>query len=383
MKKTILLAAASVCAASGMAQQAIWEAPKLNSPIYNADSTVTFKVSAPKARTVQVLGEFGDWTPINLTEKDGVWQATTGKVIPELYLYRLVIDGQRTTDPSNAYLIRDTSTNYNIFLVDGGPDSLYVTHNVPHGTVSKVWYPSARLKTNRRMTVYTPPGYETSGKRYPVLYLLHGMGGDENAWIELGRTAQIMDNLIARGKVEPMIVVMPNGNPVMDAAPGETAEGMVRPTTALPHTMDGLFEEHFPDVVKFVDRTYRTRANKHGRAIAGLSMGGYHSFHTAKLYPDMFDYVGMFSAAVFSDRGKGSDVYTDLEGKLARQFKAKPALLWIGIGEKDFLYKDNTRLRKILDDNHYPYTYVESAGGHTWRNWRNYLTQFSQLLFRR
>lgn len=383
MKLLNIIAAAMLTACPAMAQQAIWEAPKLNSPVVNPDSTVTFKVTAPKARTVQVMGEFADFTPIDLVEKDGVWQYTTAPLKPELYLYRLIIDGQRTTDPSNAYLIRDTSTNYNIFMVNGGPDSLYITQNVPHGTVSHIWYPSPTLKTNRRMTVYTPPGYENSNKRYPVLYLLHGMGGDENAWSELGRTAQIMDNLIARGLAKPMIVVMPNGNPVMDAAPGETADGLIRPTTALPHTMDGLFETHFPDIVKFVDRTYRTRPNKHNRAIAGLSMGGYHSLHTAKLYPDMFDYVGLFSAAVFSDRGKGSPVYEDFEGKLARQFAAKPALLWIGIGTKDFLYKDNVRLRNILDQHKYPYSYHESEGGHTWRNWRVYLSQFAPLLFKR
>ena len=148
--------------------------------------------------------------------------------------------------------------------------------------LSGVWYHSVALDLDRRLTVYTPAGYETSGKRYPVFYLLHGMGGDENAWSELGRTAQIMDNLIAQGKAKPMIVVMTNGNDALEAAPGESSLGFTAPSMNLPKTMEGSFETAFPEVVKFIDKTYRTQANKKGRAIAGLSMGGFHSMHISK-----------------------------------------------------------------------------------------------------
>lgn len=233
-----------------------------------------------------------------------------------------------------------------------------------------------------RLTVYTPAGYEASSKEYPVLYLLHGMGGDENAWTELGRAAQILDNLIAQGKAEPVIVVMTNGNAVLQAAPGESSLGFQAPSMQLPKTMDGSFEQHFPDVVNFVDKNYRTIKSKKGRAIAGLSMGGFHSMHISKQYPDMFDYIGLFSAAIKPGEDVKSPIYEDTEGKLKVQFQENPALYWIAIGDKDFLYKVNQDYRKFLDDNGYKYTYYETSGGHIWRNWRIYLTEFVPQLFK-
>ncbi|MDE6320660.1 MAG: esterase, partial [Muribaculaceae bacterium] len=216
-----------------------------------------------------------------------------------------------------------------------------------------------------------------------VLYLLHGMGGDENAWTELGRAAQILDNLIAQGKVEPMIVVMTNGNAALQAAPGESSLGFVTPTTNLPHTMDGTFEEHFPEVVNFIDTNFRTIDSKGGRAIAGLSMGGFHSMHISKQYPDMFDYVGLFSAAIMPGKDTTSPIYQDIEGKLKTQFDKKPALYWIAIGDKDFLYEANKEYRKLLDEKGYPYTYYESPDGHIWKNWRIYLSKFTPMLFKK
>ncbi|MEG2151481.1 MAG: alpha/beta hydrolase-fold protein, partial [Bacteroidaceae bacterium] len=221
-----------------------------------------------------------------------------------------------------------------------------------------------------------------SNKKYPVLYLLHGMGGDEEAWMNLGRAAQILDNLIAQGKAKPMIVVMTNGNIVQEAAPGESSLGLYPPTFQLPHTMDGVMEESFPDVMTFIESNYRTLKKKSGRAIAGLSMGGFHALHIAALYPDKFDYIGMFSAAIKPFDKVKSFVYTDIEEKLKIQFARSPKLYWIGIGKSDFLYKANEEYRKLLDNNQYQYSYNETDGGHTWKNWRNYLIEFTPLLFR-
>ena len=234
------------------------------------------------------------------------------------------------------------------------------------------------------MTVYTPAGYEDSSRSYPVLYLLHGMGGDEQAWSELGRATQIMDNLIAQGKAEPMIVVMPNGNISQEAAPGEKSGGFMQPSFNLPHTMDGLYEESFPDIVSYVESHYRTLADKHHRAIAGLSMGGFHSLYISANHPDWFDYIGLFSAAVGREPRDGgvSEIYRNLEEKFATLFAQQPSLYWIGIGREDFLYQQNADLRQLFGEKGYPYTYVETEGGHIWRNWRIYLTQFAQLLFR-
>ena len=284
-------------------------------------------------------------------------------------------------DPSNVYQIRDVATVTSIFIVGGGQADLYEVNDVPHGTVAKVWYDSPSLGMRRRMTVYTPAGYEESGRtRYPVLYLLHGMGGDEQAWMELGRASQILDNLIAQGKAKPMIVVMPNGNASQEAAPGETSNGLVQPRFNLPKTMDGTYETSFPEIIEYVDSHYRTIRKKEARAIAGLSMGGFHSLHISKEYPGTFSYIGLFSAAIFPE--KESSVYEDFDGKLAKLFATKPALFWIGIGKDDFLYKANTEFRQKLDAAGYEYTYVESAGGHIWRNWRVYLSQFTPLLFK-
>jgi enterochelin esterase-like enzyme len=208
------------------------------------------------------------------------------------------------------------------------------------------------------------------------------MGGDEEAWIALGRTSQILDNLIAQGKAVPMIVVMPNGNVAQEAAPGESSEGFTPPTMQLPNTMDGKFEETFMDIVKFVESSYRVKTAKADRAIAGLSMGGFHSLHISRYYPNMFDYVGLFSAAIIQDDKVTSKVYSDLDKTLLAQKNNGYKLYWIGIGKTDFLYKNVTEFRAKLDAIKMPYEYRESEGGHTWVNWRVYLTEFVPKLFK-
>ena len=397
MKRFLFLSAMLLVCAMTFAQQALWGGAPVVSPEVHDNNTVTFRLKAPKAVKVQVTGDFLPTQKIktpfgefdgpgiaDLTEnKDGVWEFTTPEPLkPELYSYTFLVDGLKITDPSNVYQIRDVASVTNVFIIGGDRADLYKVNKVPHGSVSKVWYHSDVLDLDRRLTVYTPAGYETSGKRYPVFYLLHGMGGDENAWSELGRTAQIMDNLIAQGKAKPMIVVMTNGNAALEAAPGESALGFTAPSMNLPKTMEGSFETAFPEVVKFIDKTYRTQANKKGRAIAGLSMGGFHSMHISKQYPDMFNYVGLFSAAIMPGKDVKSPIYDDLEGKLKTQFAKKPALYWIGIGTTDFLYKANEDYRKLLDEKGYKYTYYETGEGHIWKNWRIYLTEFAPLLFK-
>lgn len=374
------------------AQQALWSGAPLKSPEIHTDNTATFRLYAPKAVTVEVAGDFlyADTvaTVGQMKEgKDGVWEYTTPKPLQsELYSYSFIVDGQKWLDPSNVFINRDVATVTNIFIVGGGRGDLYAVKNVPHGSVSRVWYDSPSLGMQRRMTVYTPAGYEKSNKKYPVLYLLHGMGGDEEAWIALGRTAQILDNLIAAGKAEPMIVVMPNGNVSQEAAPGETPERMDQPVFNLPKTMEGTMERTFPDIMKFVESTYRVKTQKSARAIAGLSMGGMHALHISKEYPDKFDYVGLFSAAIVPANHEKNpnppEIYQSMEAKLQKQFKNPPALYWIGIGTDDFLYSFNTDYRKLLDRLHCPYTYYETGEGHIWRNWRIYLSEFVPLLFK-
>lgn len=392
---TLCLTTLTVCS---FAQQNLFGGQVPKSPEVNVDNTVTFRLMAPEAQKVQITGDFlptqkvntsyGEYDApgvANLTKDEkGLWTFTTKEEIkPELYLYNMIIDGVKVTDPSNVYAIRDIANTTSIFLISGGRADLYKVNKVPHGTVSKIWYNSPTAGLTRRCTVYTPAGYETSKQKYPVLYLLHGIGGDEQAWTELGRAAQILDYLIAQGKAKPMIVVMTNGNISQEACPGETSQGFIEPTMALPKTMDGYFEQAFPDVIKFVEGTYRVERDKAHRAIAGLSMGGFHSLFISINNPDTFDYVGLFSAAVDQQQKGGLDeIYAKRDQKIDNLFAKHPKLFWIGIGKSDFLYKNNADLRHYLDSKNFKYEYLETEGGHIWRNWRIYLSEFVPKLFK-
>lgn len=385
MKKVLLAACAACLSLQVVSQENLWWKTPVNSPEVNKDNTVTFRLKAANATKVEVVGDFlskdekAEMKKIN----NDVWEYTTPKALaPELYSYSFMMDGIKISDPSNVFMSRDVVTISNLFMIDGKESELYKVHNVPHGSLSKVWYHSEKLNADRRITVYTPAGYETNGQRYPVLYLLHGMGGDEDSWSTLGRAAQILDNLIVQGKAKPMIVVMTNGNSDLQAAWGESPTGYVTPTIELPKTTDGSFEEAFPEVVTFVDKAYRTIAKKESRAIAGLSMGGFHSMQISKEYPTLFNYIGLFSASARFKGRKDSHIYENCEAKIKTQFAQKPALYWIAIGKDDFLYEENQKFRSFLDANGFQYTYVESEGGHIWRNWRNYLCQFLPLIFK-
>lgn len=292
------------------------------------------------------------------------------------------MDGLTTTDPNNPFLIRDVGSVTNILIVGSGQADLYKVNDIPHGTLARRWYDSSGLEMDRRLTIYTPPGYETSSGKYPVLYLLHGAGGDEEAWIALGRTSQIMDNLIAKGKIKPMIVVMPNGNVTQDAAPGEGNKGFYKPQFMAPRTMDGTYEANFKDIIEFVESSYRVKAEKESRAIAGLSMGGFHSLHISRYYPKTFDYVGLFSAAILPNQDVSHKVYQDFDGTLKKQMENGYKLYWIGMGKDDFLYESGEEYRAKLDEMGMKYIYRETGGGHIWKNWRIYLSEFAPLLFK-
>lgn len=397
MKKLVVTIASFVFMVFNVhAQQALFGGQQIVSPEVKADHTVTFRILAPAADSVQITGDFlppaklkTQWGLIDVPgtakltkDEKGIWTFTSQPLASDLYSYNIIVDGFKTTDPSNVYIIRDVASIFNVFIVGGGKGDLYQVNKVPHGSVTRRWYDSPGNGMPRRVTIYTPPGYESSKDKYPVLYLLHGMGGDEEAWIALGRTSQILDNLIAQGKAKPMIVVMTNGNVAQEAAPGESSLGYVKPSMQMDHTMDGKFEETFPDVIKFVESNYRVKAEKSGRAIAGLSMGGYHSLHISRFYPNTFDYVGLFSAAIMSNEKATSEVYKNFDSTLEAQMKNGCKLYWIGIGKADFLYKANEEYRAKLDKMGMKYTYVETEGGHTWTNWRVYLSQLTPLLFK-
>lgn len=386
---------------SAFAQQALWGSASIVSPEINEDGTVTFRYHAPKAVKVTVSGDFLPTQKMTFKMEDremtfdapgvaelkegqnGVWEYTTDfKLDPEMYTYTFNVDGNNVIDNNNMWVNRDIASLTSAFIVPGGRADLFTIQDVPHGTVAKVWYESAAAGFDRRMSVYTPAGYEQNKKqKYPVLYVLHGIGGDEDAWLDQGRAAQILDNLIAQGKAKPMIVVFTNGNISQEAAPCQNSTGYIHPTTALPQTMEGTFEASFPEVVKFIDSNYRTIAKKQSRAICGLSMGGFHTLYISLNYPDMFGYSGMFSAAIGVNDPSVSHIYQDFDSKLATYFSKKPDLLWIGCGNTDFLFEANKGFVKKLNENGYPHEYLENEGGHIWKNWRIYLTEFVPKLF--
>lgn len=394
-KHFLLILSAFLLVTSVQAQEALFRAQNIISPEIHEDNSVTFRLFAPNAKSVQVTGDFLPTvkmdTPMGqmdgpgkaeLTkDENGVWSLKTPALGPELYNYSFIIDGFSTTDPSNPFLIRDVASATNIFIIGGGHADLFKTNDIPHGSVTRRWYDSPGLGMDRRITIYTPPGYEKSSESYPVLYLLHGAGGDEEAWINLGRTAQIMDNLIAEGKAKPMIVVMPNGNVIQDGAPGEGSKNFYKPQFMIPKTMDGTYEGAFSDIIKFVESNYRVKADKANRAIAGLSMGGYHTLHISRYHPNTFDYMGLFSAAIMPREDATGKVYSNFDETLKAQMDNGYKLYWIAIGKTDFLYKANQEYLEKLKSMNMPHEYVESEGGHTWRNWRVYLTQFAPKLF--
>lgn len=359
----------------------------ISSPIVNADNTVTFRLNAPKAETVQVIG---DWAIDNgkaslVRNNEGLWEYTTPVLPSEMYTYRFVIDDVVVIDPTNPFVKRDVGNVFSYFYVGNGCADYYQVHNVPHGNITTTWYHSDVLNADRRMTVYTPPCYDKSDKSYPVLYLLHGSGGDENAWNELGHIARVMDNLIAEGKAKPAIIVMPNGNASKQAAPSETFENLnYKPvmTNMLPAYKNGAYEESFGEIIKYIDTTFRTIPDKEHRAVAGLSMGGFHSLYIALTYPTAFDYVGLFSAGLPSDfNALNGDLYDKTDDKLMRLKSEGYKRFWIACGKDDFLYQANRSFCKHLDSIGFEYVYHESERGHLWANWRQYLLLFVPMLF--
>ena len=401
MKRLTILALALFVTAITFAQQALWGGSQIVSPEIHDDHTVTFRLRAPKAVKVEVTGDFlapqqletpyGKFDAPGTAQlkegEGGVWEYTTPEPLAsELYNYSFVVDGQRMNDPSNVAMVRDVASVTNLFIIPGYPGDLYSVNDVPHGTVARRWYDSPTLKEQRRITIYTPPGYESGKQSYPVFYLLHGSGGDEEAWIALGRTAQILDNLIAQGKAKPMIVVMPNGHTQNAAAPGESSRDYIPAMGGGPRQAVASMEDSFGDIMKFVESNYRVKKGKANRAVAGLSMGGMHSSAISAQYPNTFDYVGVFSAPPIAalmarDNVDAAKVTNEFVEKLQVQQKNGFKLYWIACGDTDFLYQSVIDSMKKMDEIGFNYTYRESGEGHIWKNWRIYLSEFAPMLF--
>jgi enterochelin esterase-like enzyme len=366
--------------------------PRVISPEILPDNKVTFRVYAKDASKITVSGEWqsGYGASESLIRNDtGLFSLTIGPLRPELYGYTFMADGVRTIDQGNVQVRRDGSNYQSYFIVPGPESDLYFHKNdVPHGTVTKIWYKSEVLGFQRRVYIYTPAGYENGTEKYPVFYLFHGAGGDEDAWTNMGRAAQILDNLIAQGKAKPMIVVMTNGNANQAGAQNEVP---LFPSTgeqgmALYQRYAGKFEEHLvKDVVPFVEKNYRTLNGSDNKAIAGLSMGGAQTQTITNNNPGMFGYIGIFSMGIMNFGPPSPETeLIDKERvvKLEALKKSGYKLYWIACGKDDFVYQGVVTLRSTLDKIGFKYIYRESTGGHTWANWRIYLSEYAQMLFK-
>jgi enterochelin esterase family protein len=364
--------------------------PAIVSPEVSSDRRATFRLYAPNARKVTVNGEWPKGNGIAMTKDDaGVWSVVTDPIAPEVYFYSFDVDGLTLSDPRNP--------RRNALFVPGPESAAYQVRDIPHGDLRQVWYSSPTMKTRRRMTVYTPPGYNRSKESYPVLYLLHGWGGDEEEWTSAGYTPQIMDSLLAENKIKPMIVVMPNGHPDEQAAPHVLpAPGRsTLPTAAVSEMHTRLSSQGMlDDVIPFVEANYRVKANRENRAIAGLSMGGEQATYIGLNHLDRFAWIGTFSGAFVMLPGRtapagqrDSSISVDALQQNFPELNAganqKLHLLYFSCGTEDGLIKANRDMKDWLKSKEVRFVDVETPGyAHVWRYWRISLLDFAPRLFR-
>jgi len=338
--------------------------PNYVSPEVAPDGRATIRYYHPKAKAVWCEVEWKDWEPIAMQrDAAGLWSCTTEPLAPDIYEYGLFADGARVIDYQNP----EAKNRFTSFLQVRGPGpAVYDPREVPHGTTHVHWYHSAVSGTERRMHVYTPPGYEANAaQRYPVLYLLHGLGDEDDGWVRTGRANFILDNLLAGGRTLPMVVAMPEGHALGNDWADRRAE-----------QMQAFASEFYDHVMPEVERLYRVGRVPRERALAGLSMGGAQTVCIGLTRPEMFSAFGVFSSGLWPE------LTPMLEKTLPQLRTNPPKVLWIGIGKRDFLYKNCCSLRSYLDLAGTAYTYHEDDTAHSWRAWRDYLERFAPLLFR-
>jgi enterochelin esterase family protein len=348
--------------------------PPLVSPEVHPDGSVTFRFRAPNAREVKLALEGAEPVPMQKDEQ-GVWSVTTAPLAPDYYEYSIFADGVRLIDPSNAQMTVNLLTPASVVHVPGAASLPWELNDVPHGEILHHFYKSAVAQVLGDYYVYTPPGYETSDtQEYPVLYLLHGYSDDASAWTGVGRANVILDNLIARGKAKPMIVVMPLGYGTIDMV--RLGWGAWEHADLRDRNFAKFTEVLLSEVMPRVESEYRVKKDREARAIAGLSMGGSESLLTGLNHLDKFSWIGAFSSG-----GIPEDFQKDFPSLDARA-NQQIHLLWIACGTEDHLIGINRRLREWLASKGVQHTDIETPGMHSWMVWRRNLAEFAGLLFR-
>jgi len=367
MKKISLLlllacAAAPLASAQGF-QRRISPNDTLRSTVVDGQRVI-FQLYAPQAERVSVSGDLPWGSPVRFTkEENGVWKGRLDKIDGGVYRYQFNVDGVNVYDPKSE-LAGETRA---LLRVNPTGDEFFAKKDVPHGALSQRWYYSRTLKETRRMHVWTPPGYEKSRKKLPVLYLIHGGGDNDASWPSVGAAGWILDNLLAEGKMVPMIVVMPNGT-----------------ITGVPNEVPPFAEDMITDIIPFVEKNYAVKKNKKNRAIAGLSMGGMETMEVAFQHIDMFSWVWVMSSSF----APGQDPKAEAERlkvyeNAAKMNKSFKMMVFSQGGPEDIAYQNFQNTRKELDAAGLEYEFTEGPGGHTWFTWRRDLKDMAPRLFRR
>lgn len=362
------------------------QGPVVNSPEVLPDGRVIFRVLAPKAESVglqasDILG-MAAGGPQFVKAENGVWEATVGPLQPGAYRYTFMIQGVAAVDPRNPSVSESNDNTWSLVYVPGA--DWMEAARVPHGAVATVHYYSTALGRHRRMHVYTPPGYESGSDKYPVFYLLHGVGDCDDSWSSVGRAGFILDNLIAAKKAKPMIVVMPAGHTSASSSMGfgRGAESMV----------DAFSQDFNKDLLPYVESHYRVLTDRRSRAIAGLSMGGMQTLSIAIPNLDKYSHIGIFSSGIFGSGSRKSAASTpqtsapdweqqNLSVLANAELKKDLRLLWFATGSEDFVLNTTRTSVEMLKKNGFSPVYKETGGGHTWINWREYLREFAPQLF--
>ncbi len=381
MKRASLLTVVILATAFSAARaQEFGKVPNFVSPEVAADRKVTFRVFAPKAGAVRLTSS--DIPGLGKGEmkksEAGVWETTVGPVPAGSHRYSFDVDGLAVIDPRNPATSEANTRTFSLVTVPGS--EMFDLKNVPHGAVAQVTYESKSLKRLRRMHVYTPPGYEKGDAKYPVFYLLHGASDSDASWSTVGRAGVILDNLIAADKAKPMIVVMPAGHTgPFRFGPGENT---------FEKQMSEFTEDFVNDLKPYVEKTYRVLDGKANRAIAGLSMGGAQSLNVAIPHLEDYAYIGVYSSGVFGiaggfGGGAPNTKWQETHQKALDSAEGKKGLrlFWFATGKDDFLLKTTHATVEMLKKHGFDITYVETPGGHTWLNWRDYLVEFAPRLF--
>lgn len=370
-----------VAALSGYAQGP--QGPQVNSPEVLPDRQIVFRILAPAATTVGLQG--GDIQglprggPQFVKAENGVWEAKVGPVVPGSHRYRFLVNGVAVMDPRNPAVSESNTNDWSVVYVPGA--EFMDANRVPHGAVAAIHYFSTALNRDRRMHIYTPPGYELGKGKYPVFYLLHGASDSDDSWTSAGRANFILDNLIAAKKAKPMIVVMPAGHTRAGFGPG-----------GMNATVDEFGEDFVKDIMPYVEKNYRVLPKRDQRAIAGLSMGGAQTLSVAMSHLDQFGYVGVFSSGVFGSgpRTPGAARSATPSPEWEKQhlamlddakLKKGLKLFWFATGSEDFLLATTKATIEMFKTHGFSPEYKETGGGHTWINWRDYLNEFAPKLF--